>query len=89
MTKSKLHEIEFATGIIMTMTWVIKTDADDVELPGEKYDPKGDYSPKYSLKNTEIQEWLDNNVTGKVYINMKGLFFEVAEDAMAFKLRWL
>ena len=47
MSEYKLHEVELATGIVMTMSWVIKTDADDVELPGEKYDPEGDYSPKY------------------------------------------
>ena len=87
----KYHKVEFASGIKMVMHWVIKYEhyaIEDVELPGEEYDPKEDYSPKYTLEN-KVQEWLNNNVTGMVFINLKTLYFENAEDAMAFKLRWL
>lgn len=89
----KYHKIGFASGITMVMHWIIKYEPNenenkDVELPGEEYDPKEDYSPKYVLKD-EVQEWLNNNATGMVYIDLKTLYFENAEDAMAFKLRWI
>jgi len=85
----KCYKVEFAKGITLVMHWIITNDSDEeIDLPGEDYDPKEDYKPKYTLKD-DVQEWLDNNVTGTVYIDMGSLYFEVAEDAMAFKLRWL
>ena len=56
-------------------------------LPGEKYDPKADHSPKFDVED-DVRKWLKENVTGKIFADMSNLYFEKSECAVAFKLRW-
>ncbi len=72
------------------LTWVMTVESDEdnpVDLPGEPYDPDEDHSPKITLHDG-IQEWLIENMTGKVYFGLSIAYFENEEDAMAFKLKW-
>lgn len=71
----------------MTMFVKIKFEDDVKNPPGEEYDSQKDYSQKYSVDD-DVQQWLNENVTGKVLTSVGVLYFEVVEDAVAFKLRW-
>ena len=73
------------------ITWIMTVESDDgnlEDLPGEPYDPDEDHSPNITLHDG-IQEWLIENMTGKVYFGLTDAWFENEEDALAFKLRWI
>lgn len=83
----KYHKVK-CLGIKMEIPLVITVKCDNiVDLPGEKYDPKADYSPKFEVED-DVREWLKENVTGKFFADISNLYFEKSEDAVAFKLRW-
>lgn len=86
----KYHKVKYS-GIKMEISLVVTVKCDDDvsydDLPGEKYDPKADHSPKFNVDD-DVREWLNENVTGKFFGDMKYLYFEKSEDAVAFKLRW-
>ncbi len=88
------HHIDVGGGKIVKnvqVTWVmtVKNDEDNTtDLPGKPYDPDEDHSPKITLQDG-VQEWLTENMTGKVYFSLTNAWFENEEDAFAFKLRWI
>jgi len=43
---------------------------------------------RYSITDDE-REWINDNLSGTIYNDDKYIYFEMAEDVMAFKLRWL
>ena len=99
MTKSNVdlknyHHVDVSGGKIVKsaqLTWIATIESDDnspIDLPGKAYDPDEDHSPKITLHDG-IQEWLTENATGKVYFWLVDAWFENAEDAVAFKLRWI
>ena len=58
------------------------------KLPGERYDPDREYSPKYKIMNEEMLDWLIENVKQNFRLDINQIYFDNQEDAMAFKLRW-
>lgn len=58
------------------------------KLPGERYDPDREYSPKYKITNEEMLDWLIENVKQNFRLDINQIYFDNQEDAMAFKLRW-
>jgi len=96
MTESKIdiekyHHVDVSGGKIVKsaqLTWIATIESDEDTLPGTPYDPEEDHSPKITLHDG-IQEWLTENATGKVYFWLVDAWFENAEDAVAFKLRWI
>ncbi len=97
MNESKIdienyHHVDVSSGKIVKsaqLTWIATIESDEnssIDLPA--YDPEEDHSPKITLHDG-IQEWLTENMTGKVYFGLTDSWFENAEDAIAFKLRWI
>lgn len=87
----KYHHVDISNGKIVLhgeITFVLTVDTDVTDfLPGKTYNPDDDNSPKVVFIDG-VDEWLAENIIGKRYFSLSDAWFENAEDALAFKLRW-
>ncbi len=83
------YEVAIDTNIVdyIEMAFAVIVEGDHENLPGEKYDSKKNYEPKVCLYS-DVSKWIDENVKGEIRFTHGIVYFEIEDEAMAFKLRW-
>jgi len=44
--------------------------------------------PRFEVSWSEMDDWIDDNATGRVFWEFTRAIFEYEQDAILFKLRW-